>query len=172
MTAEGVIRYFARTGDVDREISIVAGSLVVDGEALDADVSSLPGSDRQHLRVDGRSLTLFARRENANWVIELEGRQFEVRVEDERARHIRELASHVSPPETTRDLRAPMPGLIVRIEVTAGQEVEKGDGLVVMEAMKMENELRADAAGTVLSVEVNPGQAVERDALLLKLERR
>ena len=74
MTAEGLIRYFARTGDVDREISIVAGSLVVDGEALDADVSSLPGSDRQHLRVDGRSLTLFARREDANWVIELEGR--------------------------------------------------------------------------------------------------
>jgi biotin carboxyl carrier protein len=65
-----------------------------------------------------------------------------------------------------------MPGLIVRVEVQEGQEVEKGDSLIVMEAMKMENELRADAAGLVLSVEVVPGQAVERDAVLLKLEQR
>ncbi|MEK6254015.1 MAG: acetyl-CoA carboxylase biotin carboxyl carrier protein subunit, partial [Gemmatimonadales bacterium] len=80
--------------------------------------------------------------------------------------------SHVAPVETRRDLRAPMPGLIVRVEVQEGQEVEKGDSLVVMEAMKMENELRADAPGLVLSIEVEAGQAVERDAVLLKLEQR
>jgi pyruvate carboxylase subunit B len=104
-------------------------------------------------------------------VIELEGRLFEVSVEDERTRHIRELASHVAPPEPRRDLRAPMPGLIVRIDVVEGQDVEAGDGLVVMEAMKMENELRADAPGRVVSIEVELGQAVERNAVLLKLEQ-
>jgi pyruvate carboxylase subunit B len=172
MTSDSGARYFARLDATTREIVVEADRVLFDGEPIEADISTLPGSDRQHLRMDGRSLSLFARREDANWIIELEGRLFEVVVEDERTRHIRELASHVAPVETRRDLRAPMPGLIVRVEVHVGQEVEKGDSLVVMEAMKMENELRADAPGTVLSVEVAPGQAVEREAVLLKLEQR
>ena len=172
MTLDGAIRYFASIGDDSREFIIGSDGLTVDGEPVEADISTLPGSDRQHLRMDGRSVSLFAWRRESAWVIEVEGRQLEVRVEDERTRHIRELASHVSPVETVRDLRAPMPGLIVRIEVVAGQEVEEGDGLVVMEAMKMENELRAAAAGRVVSIEIETGQAVERDAVLLRLEQR
>jgi len=166
------IRYFASIGDDTREISIESESLVVDGKDLEADISTLPGSDRHHLRIGGRSLSLFARRGAGGWLIEMEGRLFLVAVEDERTRHIRELASHAAPVELRRDLLAPMPGLIVRVAVEEGQEVEAGDSLVVMEAMKMENELRAEAPGRVLSIEVGPGQAVERDALLLKLERR
>jgi pyruvate carboxylase subunit B len=63
-----------------------------------------------------------------------------------------------------------MPGLIVRVNVKAGDKVHAGQGIVVMEAMKMENELRATAAGTVKSVEVVPGTAVEKGALLVALE--
>jgi pyruvate carboxylase subunit B len=63
-----------------------------------------------------------------------------------------------------------MPGLIVRVNVKAGDTVQAGEGLVVMEAMKMENELRATAAGTVRSVEVTAGTAVEKGALLVALE--
>jgi len=172
VTSDPAIRYFARLGETTREVVVEAGHVLIDGKPIEADILTLPGSDRQLLRLDGRSLSLFARREGAGWIVELEGRLFEVLVEDERTRHIRELASHVAPVETRRDLRAPMPGLIVRVEVREGQEVETGDSLVVMEAMKMENELRADSPGTVISVEVAPGQAVERDAVLLKLEQR
>lgn len=171
MTSDGPIRYFACIGDNTREVVVGAAGVTVDGEPLDADISTLPGSDRRHLRMDGRSLTLFARRRESSWVIEMEGRLFEVNVEDERARHIRELASHVAPVEPRRDLRAPMPGLIVRIDVVEGQDVKTGDGLVVMEAMKMENELRADAPGRVVSIEVELGQVVERDTVLLKLDQ-
>jgi pyruvate carboxylase subunit B len=166
------IRYYAHIGDDTRVVSISDAGVVVDGEDLEADISTLPGSDRHHLRMGGRALSLFARRNAAGWLIEMEGRLFEVAVEDERTRHIRQLASHAAPVETRRDLLAPMPGLIVRVEVVEGQEVDAGDGLVVMEAMKMENELRADAPGRVLSIEVGAGQAVERDTVLLKLERR
>jgi len=120
----------------------------------------------------GRSLSLFARKNRAGWMVELEGRSFEVVVEDERTRRIRELAGHATPARASRDLRAPMPGLIVRVEVTEGQEVEAGDGLVVMEAMKMENELRAEAPGRVVSIVVQEGAAVERDTILLTLEPR
>jgi pyruvate carboxylase subunit B len=63
-----------------------------------------------------------------------------------------------------------MPGLIVRVNVNVGDEVQAGQGLVVMEAMKMENELRATAAGTVKSIEVVAGTAVEKGTLLVALE--
>ena len=167
--SEGTL-YFAGIGEEWREVRVMGDSVEVDGRQVSADISTLPGSDRQHLRLDGRSLALFARRADDEWLIELEGRLFKVRVEDERTRHIRELASHAMPVDTTRVLRAPMPGLIVRVDARVGQKVEEGDSLVVMEAMKMENELRADVAGTVVSVEVEPGQAVERDVVLLRLE--
>jgi pyruvate carboxylase subunit B len=164
--------YFARIGEETREVVVEDGCVLVDGMSLRADLATLFGSDRRHLRLDGRSLPLFARRNERGWVVELEGRHFEVTVEDERARRIRELAAQVAPVRTTRVLKAPMPGLIVRVEVTEGQEVEPGDGLVVMEAMKMENELRAEAPVRVSSIEVRAGQAVERDTVLLKMEPR
>jgi pyruvate carboxylase subunit B len=63
-----------------------------------------------------------------------------------------------------------MPGMIVRVQVVEGDVVQPGQGLVVMEAMKMENELRATAVGTVSRVRVAPGTAVEKGALLLELE--
>ncbi len=67
-------------------------------------------------------------------------------------------------------LVAPMPGLVVRVTVQPGDVVAAGQGLVVMEAMKMENELRAPAAGTVKSVRVVPGTAIEKGAVLVELE--
>lgn len=166
------VRYFARIGDETREVVVDGDGVIVDGVALPADLSTLLGSDRRHLRIDGRSLPFFARRNDRGWVIELEGRQFEVTVEDERTRRLRQLAAQVAPVRTTRTLTAPMPGLIVRVEVEEGQEVEPGDGLVVMEAMKMENELKAEAAVRISSIKVGAGQTVERDAVLLTMEPR
>jgi acetyl/propionyl-CoA carboxylase alpha subunit len=164
--------YFARIGDETHEVVVDGEEVIVDGIALPADLSTLLGSDRRHLRIDGRSLPLFARRNDRGWVIELEGRQFEVTVEDERTRRLRQLAAQVAPVHTIRKLTAPMPGLIVRVEVEEGQDVEPGDGLVVMEAMKMENELKAEAAVRISSIEVGAGQVVERDAVLLTMEPR
>ena len=69
-----------------------------------------------------------------------------------------------------KELRAPMPGLIVKVLVEVGAEVELGAPLVVMEAMKMENELRAAGAGVVASIEAREGQNVESGALLVRFE--
>jgi pyruvate carboxylase subunit B len=63
-----------------------------------------------------------------------------------------------------------MPGLVVRVNVQPGDEVQAGQGLVVMEAMKMENELRAPAAGRVRAILAAPGTAVEKGAVLIELE--
>ena len=67
-------------------------------------------------------------------------------------------------------LKAPMPGKVVRVLATVGQQVQAGEGLLVMEAMKMENELKAPRAGRVREVLVGERQAVETGALLLVLE--
>jgi biotin carboxyl carrier protein len=74
------------------------------------------------------------------------------------------------PSRRVEDVRAPMPGLVVAVEVTEGQPVEAGQGLIVIEAMKMENEITAPAAGIVRALAVAPGEAVERGAPLCRLE--
>ena len=164
------MKYFATIGDVERIVNVGDGIAGVDGEQFRAEIETVPGSDRRLLRVDGRTVVVGARKTDGMWVIELEGRTFLVRVEDERSRSIRELAGAVQPEPSARSLAAPMPGLIVGIEVTEGDEVEQGQGLVIMEAMKMENELTADSAGTVTAVHVEVGQAVNKDEILLTLE--
>ena len=164
------MKYFVTIEDREYEIEVDGSTMSVDGVLISAELASLPGTDRRHLRMDDRSVSLFGRLRPDGWLVELEGRGFEVRVEDERARHIRDLASAAAPLESHREVRAPMPGLIVKVEVEAGQEVDQGDGLIVMEAMKMENELRADASATVRDVLVEPGQTVNRDDLLVVLE--
>jgi pyruvate carboxylase subunit B len=101
------------------------------------------------------------------WV---DGYRFETEALDERTRSIRDLSAANAGPSGPAPILAPMPGLIVRVNVSIGDRVEAGQGIVVMEAMKMENELRATAAGTVRSIEVSPGTAVEKGALLVALE--
>jgi biotin carboxyl carrier protein len=104
------------------------------------------------------------------YTIHLDGFRFEVEALDERMRAIRQLASPAarSPGPTT--LSAPMPGLVVRVLVQAGDQVQAGQGVVVIEAMKMENELRAPTAGVVRSVPVGPGNAVEKGVILVEFE--
>lgn len=100
----------------------------------------------------------------------MDGFRFEVEALDERTRTIRDMAGTSAGPAGTMPIIAPMPGLIVRIAVTPGDEVQIGDGIVVMEAMKMENELRAVGPGRVKAVLVSAGQAVEKGAVLVEME--
>jgi pyruvate carboxylase subunit B len=101
------------------------------------------------------------------WV---DGHRFEAEALDERRRVLRDLTGAAAGPTGPAPIVAPMPGLIVRINVVPGDTVEAGQGVVVMEAMKMENELRAQAAGKVKNVLVTPGTVVEKGTLLIELE--
>ena len=99
------------------------------------------------------------------WV---DGFRFEGEALDERTRVIRDMTEVSQRSTGPASLVAPMPGLIVRVNVVPGDSVQAGQGLVVMEAMKMENELRAHAAGVVKTVMVEPGKAVEKGAVLVE----
>ena len=81
---------------------------------------------------------------------------------NERALHIRSLTSNSDRPRASPVLKAPMPGLVLRVQVEPGQTVPAGSGLVVLEAMKMENELKAAGPAVVKAVRVQAGEAVER----------
>jgi biotin carboxyl carrier protein len=105
-----------------------------------------------------------------SYTLWLGGFRYEVEALDERTRTIRDMTGLGSGPAGPAPLTAPMPGLIVRVSVTAGDEVSAGEGLVVMEAMKMENELRAPVPGRVKAVLVKVGQAVEKGAVLIEME--
>ena len=104
------------------------------------------------------------------YLLTVGGYRYEAEALDERARAIRDLTAAAAGPAGPAPLVAPMPGLIVRVAVRPGDVVQPGQGLVVMEAMKMENELRTQAAGVVKAVLVEPGAAVEKGARLVELE--
>ncbi len=91
-------------------------------------------------------------------------------VVDEKTDRLRKLMGESGVTAKASSLRAPMPGLVVKVEVEAGQHVKKGDGLVVVEAMKMENELRAHAPATIKEIKVKPGQPVEKNQELIVFE--
>jgi pyruvate carboxylase subunit B len=103
------------------------------------------------------------------WALGAVGERVEVEAVDERTQAIRALTGKKSGPTGGGVVRAPMPGLVVRIPVTEGQQVAAGAGLVVVEAMKMENELKATHPGVVLKVHVTPGAVVEKGAPLVTL---
>jgi len=141
-------------------------TVTIDGRTLHLDWPA-PGAPFGSLLVDGRSYTVGLEPLAGGYRVLLGGDEFVVDLL-EAARAEAETVRRV--PSGPARLVAPMPGRIVRVLVEAGQAVEAGQGLVVMEAMKMENELRAPRAGRVAEVHARERQAVETGALLVVVE--
>jgi biotin carboxyl carrier protein len=121
------------------------------------------------LLLDGRPATLALEGlGRGRWMLVSAGERWEAEVLDERTRHIRSLGAGENLRPKAEVLRAPMPGLVVRINAKPGDKVAAGSGLVVLEAMKMENELKAAAASVVKNVRVAPGEAVEKGQVLVE----
>ena len=156
-------------------IHVAGGQVSVDGTPLEAHWAPVPGTPLSHLLLAGESWTIAAQPLDGppgRWALGAVGERFEVEVVDDRTRQIEALTGRERRTAGTGGvIKAPMPGLVVRVEVTAGQQVEAGAGLVVVEAMKMENELRAPHAGTVVRVHVAPGDRVEKAAPLVTLSQ-
>ncbi len=161
------MKYYASVGGREREVELTEEGIRLDGRAVRAELARVPGRPEHHLLLGTRGAFLIARRMEGGWTLELLGRRMYVSVEDERSRAIRELAGGTAKTAAGAEVRAPMPGLVLRVLVEAGQHVQAGAPLVVVEAMKMENELRAPAAGQVAAVGVKEGQTVNPQDLLV-----
>ncbi|HET9982661.1 MAG TPA: biotin/lipoyl-containing protein [Longimicrobiales bacterium] len=166
------MRYYVTIGDRTVEVDLTGPRPRVDGVEVEADLVALPGTPVRHLLLDGRSYALVARAGEARgaWDVHLDGRRFAPEVVDERTRAIRAMTGKGAVAQGPRPVRAPMPGLVTRVDVAVGQAVQAGQGVLVIEAMKMQNELRADAGGTVVRILVEAGQAVEKGAVLVEFE--
>ncbi len=166
------MKYVVRVGSEDVDVVLDADVAQVDGMTVGAHVTELEGTPVRMVTIGDEVHRVVARRgaTRGRYTLWLDGFRYEVEALDERTRAIRELAGASAGPSGPAPLVAPMPGMIVRVAVQVGDVVQAGQGLVVMEAMKMENELRAVAAGTVKAVLAQPGVAVEKGAVLLELE--
>ena len=136
----------------------------VDGQPVDVD-ARLPSCGPGSVLVDGVSYLVDVRGGRAETHVVVDGEAFQVHIED-LARRGRPAAAKPNGGGGQR-LVAPMPGKVVAVLVSVGQPVEPGAGLVVLEAMKMENEFRATSGGVVAEVHVVPGQAVDAGDLLV-----
>jgi biotin carboxyl carrier protein len=166
------MKYFVRVEDEEVEITIDGPRVAIDGEAFHAHLEDAISAPTQIVTIGSDVHRVLARRTDVRgrYDISVDGFRFRIEALDERSRAIRDLSSASARPTGPTHLSAPMPGLIVRINVVEGDQVRAGQGLVVMEAMKMENELRSAVAGVVRKILVSAGNAVEKGALLLEME--
>jgi biotin carboxyl carrier protein len=102
--------------------------------------------------------------------IKVNNRVYDVSVKDRMDLILEQMGLNTANTGKMKQLKAPMPGLVLDIRVQVGDQVEKGDPLILLEAMKMENVLKAEGAGKVASIEVTKGQNVEKGLLMLKFE--
>jgi pyruvate carboxylase subunit B len=166
------MKYFVTIGETTHTIVVNGETVTLDGKSVRARLEELSGTPVQLLSIDNEVHRVLPRRgdRRGQYQLSVDGFRLQAEALDERARAIRELSGASAKPAEQTHLAAPMPGLIVRVHVSEGDPVRAGQGLIVMEAMKMENELRAAAAGVVRRVLVSPGGIVEKGELLLEME--
>ncbi len=168
------MKYFATVDDVVYEIDIDhQGRVRVDGQELAADMKLVGRRHLHSLLLDNASyeIMLDTEEERRNlYTVMVSGLQFDVKVQDERARRLALVDRSLRPPEGELLIKAPIPGLVVKVSVTPSQEVDEGETLVILEAMKMENELRAPRAGVIYDVRVAPGDQVALGQVLATLK--
>lgn len=163
------MRYFVTLGERTLDVELGPDGIRVEGEKVDADLVEMDGTEIRSLLLDGRSYqVLAARTGKGSWNLHLFGRHLSARVVDERTRALEEMTGQVGGGSGLVVLRAPMPGLVVKVEVTEEETVTEGQGLVIVEAMKMENELKSPGQARVKRVLVSPGEAVEKDQVLVE----
>jgi len=165
------MKYFVSVGDREFEVLVDGDRVSVNGEEYDAHLTVIPETPLRHLLMGTRSFTLpFVNRGAGHWEMAFQGETWQAMVVDERTRHIQSLTGTGEAKKGGGVLKAPMPGLVVRVDVEPGDSLEAGRGIVVLEAMKMQNELRSAAPVVVKAVLVRAGQPVEKGQVLVEFE--
>ncbi len=127
--------------------------------------------DSYHVIYNNKSYAVFlANRDNCDtkhFIVNINDKEIELDIKDSLDQMLEEMGFSDIKKQGSGEIKSPMPGLVLKIEVNEGQQVEKNDTLLTLEAMKMENLIKAPASGIIKSIEVNEGDAVNKNQLLV-----
>ncbi|MET3825330.1 propionyl-CoA carboxylase alpha chain [Sphingomonas sp. PvP055] len=163
-------QWSVKIGEATHVVDISTDGVTVDGEELDIALQYTPGDRMVHAEIEDTDLSVKIVRTRGGFRLTTRGASHEARV---LPAHVAPYAQHLIdkiPPDLSKFLLCPMPGLLMRLDVGVGDKVEAGQPLAVVEAMKMENILRAEKAGTVKTVNAKTGDSLAVDAVILEME--
>ena len=162
------MKYLTTVGDKTFTIEINDDRhIVVDGKTYVVDLEAMSSQSLYSLLLDSHSFESFIDEAEEGWRVLLRGDLYDVKVVDERAARLAKSAGGVAAQSGDYHLKAPMPGVIVSVPVAEGQAVKKGDILVILESMKMQNELKSPREGRVARIKAKSGDNVEQSQILV-----
>lgn len=162
------MKYTAYIKDKIYEIDISANNtVIINGEPHNVDFRSIDGISLYSLLVDNSSSEALVERNGDEYRVQIDGTLHVVEVQDERTRKLAKADKQAAVPAGEVPLKAPMPGLVRLVNVNVGDSVIAKQGVVILEAMKMENELRVPRAGVIKEIRVKPGDKVDQGQVLL-----
>ncbi len=142
----------------------------LEGRKFSAELLPLKNNNHFSLLLGNKFQDVEIDKTDGVYTIFVRGQKFECLIEEARFSKLTRVAGPVTKPVAEKELKAPMPGLIVELKVKKKNKVKAGQGVLIIEAMKMENEIRSPIEGTVKEILVKEKQVVEKDQLLLKFE--
>lgn len=164
------VKFIATLNQTEFHVEVIdERHITLNGEIYEIDFASVGDQPIFSLLINGKSYEAFVYPHEEEWQVLLLGNLYSVRVEDEREKRLRAAAGGRVMERGEFHLKAPMPGLVVAVPVTEGQRVNKGDVLVILESMKMQNELKSPREGVVTRIRVNTGDSVEQSQTLLSV---
>jgi biotin carboxyl carrier protein len=168
------VKYLVRIEGKSYEVQIAEqdGQVQVslDGQPVQVDCARIGGKSFASFLFNHRSFDLEFSKNEDKVSVSLNGKRYECILEDERTGRLKRLGVLKIDTKKENQLKSPMPGLVTGIEVREGDLVVAGQGVVIVEAMKMENELKAPHDGKVKEIKIKKHQAVEKDQVLMVFE--
>ncbi|MEO1517295.1 MAG: acetyl-CoA carboxylase biotin carboxyl carrier protein subunit [Bacteroidota bacterium] len=154
--------------------AIVNGQLEFESDQLNQAIDLIPCGDGQfHVLVGQRSYLAQVRKtdpERKLFQIDINGELYDISLQDQYDQLIKKLGLSVGGSRKANEIKAPMPGLVLEVSVAVGESVTAGQGLIILEAMKMENIIKAGGDGVVKAIHVGKGEAVDKGAMLIEME--
>ena len=154
---------------LDLEIDLNVGLALINGEHFEYEISEYNG--RYYFRV-GNQLWILADVQVKGTQIQfnIDGYPVQLQIKNEQALLLETLGMKPELEQSTKDIKAPMPGKVLSIEVEEGNQVQEGETILVLEAMKMENEIKSPIEGRIKTIQVELGQTIDKQTLLVELE--
>lgn len=168
------MKYYATLNGKDYEIEVDDPEFTcqakVNGKMVCIDHQAFAEQGFHHFLIDNRPFEATIQQLDDDFIVYLAQQHYRVTLTDEKTRRLNLMGIKNTATGGTQVIKAPMPGLVVKLLIQEGESVNKGDSLVLIEAMKMENEIKATQAGTVTRIHVAEKEAVEQNSPLVTIE--